>query len=186
MSPRWIGCRWIALLALVLGGMVTAGCGGSIGGLADDIRDDIDDDDGGPPPPAPTGDPTQDEAALALDCFDLLNAQRSEEGLDELLWLDPASDAAFLHSLDMDVRNFFDHDNPDGDGPGDRLSAQGVAWTFCAENIARGYVDAEDVMEGWMNSEGHRDNMLSSTYTHVGIGVRYAGGGPFWTQDFVR
>jgi uncharacterized protein YkwD len=188
MPSRFSLPRWFAFLVLALGLGATAGCGGvGVGDLVDEIQDGMDDGDGGlPPPPPPAGTMTEDEEAMALECFDRMNAERRDAGVDELQWLDPATDAAFLHSLDMDVRDFFDHVNPDGDGPGTRLHAQGIPWSACAENIARGYVDAEAVIAGWMASEGHRENMLSPLYTHVGVGVREGAGGPFWTQNFVR
>jgi uncharacterized protein YkwD len=126
------------------------------------------------------------ETALALDCFARVNEERSKAGLPPLAWLEPATDAAYLHSLDMDQREFFDHVNPDGDGPAQRLADQGVPWSSYGENIAMGYLDAEEVMSGWMASEGHRDNILHAGFTHVGIGVRWSAGGPYWTQDFVR
>jgi uncharacterized protein YkwD len=85
----------------------------------------------------------------------------------------------------MSDRDFFDHVNPDGEDPGERLEDAGVDWRGWGENIARGYVDADEVMSGWMTSEGHRRNLLDPSFDEVGIGVRWAAGGPYWTQDFV-
>jgi uncharacterized protein YkwD len=188
MSRRFSLSRWFAFLVLALGVVTVAGCGGvGVGDIIEEVQDDLDDDDGSPlPPPPPDATMSGSEEALALECFDLLNAERRKAGVDELDLLDPCTDAAYLHSLDMDLRDFFDHVNPDGDDPGDRLHDQGIPWSGFAENIARGYVTAEDVIAGWMASEGHRNNMLNPTYTHVGIGVHEGGGGPFWTQNFVR
>jgi len=181
--------RWFSVLfgcAL----LATAGCGGAgIGGL-EGLIDGVnppsgdDPDPSGPPDPAATM--SEQELSLAVDCFQRVNAERAKVGAPPLQWLDPAAAAAFLHSLDMSDRDYFDHVNPEGQGPGTRLGLMGVSWSAYAENIAMGYVDADEVMAGWMASEGHRTNLLNPAYTHVGIGVRWAAGGPFWTQDFVR
>jgi len=87
----------------------------------------------------------------------------------------------------MDFRSFFDHTNPDGDGPGDRLRAAGVNWGSYGENIALGQNTPPDVMQAWMTSDGHRRNILDPSFTHLGVGVHTSyGGGPWWTQEFIR
>jgi uncharacterized protein YkwD len=98
-----------------------------------------------------------------------------------------ASQVAYEHCVDMDVRDFFSHTNPDGDGPGDRIAAAEISHAGWGENIAWGYASPQAVMDGWMNSPGHRANILNSAWTHVGIGVHAPGvGGPWWTQVFLR
>ncbi|WP_282204860.1 CAP domain-containing protein [Kitasatospora fiedleri] len=92
--------------------------------------------------------------------------------------------AALRHSEDMAARNFFDHTNPDGAGPQQRIDAVGYAWSGWGENIARGQKDAAAVMESWMNSPGHRANILNCKFTELGVGVHLGTGGPWWTQDF--
>ncbi|BAU87675.1 allergen V5/tpx-1 family protein [Streptomyces laurentii] len=83
----------------------------------------------------------------------------------------------------MAARDFFDHTNPDGDGPGERVTATGYQWSTYGENIAKGQATAAEVMEGWMNSPGHRANILNCDFREIGIGL-HTSGGPYWTQVF--
>lgn len=92
--------------------------------------------------------------------------------------------AALRHSQDMAAKGYFDHNSPDGRDPGDRITAAGYRWTTYGENIARGQQTPESVMEGWMNSPGHRDNILNCAFKEIGVGVHDASGGPWWTQAF--
>jgi uncharacterized protein YkwD len=94
--------------------------------------------------------------------------------------------AARGHSQDMHARGYFDHNSPDGKEPWDRIKASGYvgASRGFAENIAKGYATAQAVVDGWMNSPGHRANILNCSLKAVGIGVEYGSGGPWWTQDF--
>ena len=125
------------------------------------------------------------EEALALEVLDLLNAERADRELAPLALHGDASEVAYQHSLDMDVRDFFSHTNPDGQSPGDRIAAAGIANWGWGENIAYGYWSPTSVMVAWMNSDGHRANILDDRWTHVGIGVHDAPGGPWWTQVFL-
>lgn len=89
--------------------------------------------------------------------------------------------AARVHSTDMGTRQYFDHINPDGENPGDRLArAEYIASTW-GENIAFGYASPEAVVEGWMSSDGHCANILRPTFTEIGVGY---GTGDLWTQVF--
>jgi hypothetical protein len=91
--------------------------------------------------------------------------------------------AARAHSKDMRVKGYFEHNSPDGKTPWDRIKAAGYSQPG-AENIAMGYATAKAVIDGWMNSPGHRANILNCKLKAVGIGVEYGSGGPWWTQDF--
>ena len=93
-------------------------------------------------------------------------------------------DAALKHSENMAAQNFFDHTDPSGAGPGERITAAGYQWSSYGENIARGQADAAAVMDSWMHSAGHRANILNCGFKEIGIGVHYGSGGPWWTQDF--
>jgi uncharacterized protein YkwD len=126
------------------------------------------------------------ELAMALAVLDLVNAERANAGLSPVAMHSEGSDVAWRHSVDMDERNFFAHTNPDGDGPGQRIAAAGIANAGWGENIAYGYGSPESVMTAWMNSSGHRANILNANWTHIGIGVHSAPGGPWWTQVFLR
>ena len=113
----------------------------------------------------------------------LTNAQRAQHGCPALR-VDPLlREAAREHSVDMHRRHYFDHDSPDGRTPWDRIKALGYSVPG-AENIAEGYATAQAVVQGWMNSPGHRANILNCSLKAVGIGVEYGSGGPWWTQDF--
>jgi uncharacterized protein YkwD len=133
-------------------------------------------------PPAST--PTAGLTALEQEALDLINAERAAVGAPPLT-IDPAAQAAAVaHSEDMLARGFFDHTNPDGQDAGDRLAAAGASSSGWAENIAMGQDTAQSVVEGWMNSPGHRDNILNPSYTLTGLAAVTGGDGPYWTQVF--
>jgi uncharacterized protein YkwD len=130
--------------------------------------------------------PSSSELQLALDCFDKLNEVRVFHGVPPLIWDDDIAQVAYDHSYDMRARIFYAHINPDGDGPGERLSAQNVYYITAAENIAMGQQSVMDVMVAWGNSPSHQAAILDASFTHVGIGVRNGSDGPWWTQNFVQ
>jgi uncharacterized protein YkwD len=113
----------------------------------------------------------------------LTNTQRAQHGCSALRVEVHLRTAARAHSKDMHVRHYFEHDSPDGRTPWDRIKAAGYGQPG-AENIAMGYATAQAVVDGWMNSPGHRANILNCSLKAVGIGVEYGQGGPWWTQDF--
>jgi uncharacterized protein YkwD len=134
--------------------------------------------------PSRTAAPATSAAAAAeADVFDLVNAERAKVGCSPLKAVGAMSDLARAHSKDMAARGFFDHTNPDGETPWDRADQAGVSG-LGGENIARGQSGAEAVMASWMNSEGHRANILNCDFTTMGVGVHMGGGGPWWTQNF--
>lgn len=95
--------------------------------------------------------------------------------------------AARVHSKDMADRDFFDHTNPDGEDPFDRMAKAGYgSYAFQGENIAAGTMTAKDTVDGWLASDGHCANMLGSQYKEIGVGA-YEGAGQYvfyWTQNF--
>lgn len=113
--------------------------------------------------------------------FHLVNGYRAIHGLKILKWSEPAATAARLHCEDMRDQNYFEHDSLDGRSVMDRLAAQGID-ASCGENIAMGQGDAFSAFHSWLDSPGHRWNMLYPDYTHLGVGA--SSGGPYWTQDF--
>lgn len=117
--------------------------------------------------------------------FDLTNVYRLDFGKRILTWNEPVAVVARKHSKDMAVRRFFDHTNPSGYSPFDRLLADGIDFSLAAENIAAGYTNAFAVHSGWINSPGHRVNLLRDIES-IGIGV-YFGGEYFnyYTQNFI-
>ncbi|MEV2253545.1 sigma-70 family RNA polymerase sigma factor [Streptomyces sp. NPDC050147] len=114
----------------------------------------------------------------------LANAERAKSGCGPLTLNSKLNDAAQGHSDDMAERDFFDHTNPDGKDPGDRTTAAGYKWTTYGENIAAGQRTPAAVMDSWMNSSGHRANILNCSFKEIGVGYRQGGGGPWWTQNF--
>lgn len=103
---------------------------------------------------------------------DLANMFRAEYGLNPLSWNEAAATAARQHSHDMAKRNFFAHTNPDGETVIDRLAANGLSrFRALGENIAAGYDTAIEAHYGWVNSKGHRKNLLNADYTTLGAGV---------------
>ncbi|MET9017111.1 sigma-70 family RNA polymerase sigma factor [Streptomyces olivaceoviridis] len=126
--------------------------------------------------PAPTGTVAQVVA--------LVNKERAAAGCGPVTE-DPQLDkAAQGHSDDMAARGFFDHTDPDGAGPGERITAAGYRWSTYGENIAKGQRTPQAVMDSWMNSPGHRANILNCAFKDIGVGVHDGSGGPWWTQAF--
>jgi uncharacterized protein YkwD len=113
----------------------------------------------------------------------LTNAQRERHGCGPLRTDSRLRAAARDHSADMRDREYFDHDAPDGTSPWERIKDAGYSVPG-AENIARGYRTAASVVAGWMDSPGHRANIVNCDLKAVGIGVAYGPSGPWWTQDF--
>ncbi|MFI6417324.1 CAP domain-containing protein [Streptomyces sp. NPDC050842] len=125
----------------------------------------------------------QGQSSAADQVVALVNAERAKAGCGPLSANATLTKAAQGHSEDMAARDFFDHTNPDGDGPGERVTAAGYPWSTYGENIAMGQSTPEDVMDSWMNSPGHRANILNCSFKEIGIGI-HSEGGPYWTQVF--
>ncbi|MFJ5310181.1 CAP domain-containing protein [Streptomyces sp. NPDC088350] len=124
-------------------------------------------------------------ARTAAQVVESTNGERARAGLPPLA-VDPLlATAAQAHSTDMVARAFYSHTSPDGSQPWDRAAAAGSRRRTIGENIACGQRSPAEVVEGWMNSPGHRANILKPDFTHIGIG--FAGGGQmgtYWTQLF--
>jgi len=119
------------------------------------------------------------------------NAIRQQQGCGPLRLDSALVEAAGKHASDMVRRHYLDHTNPDGQGPADRMAAAGYRGSGWGENIAAGYDSAQKVVAAWMNSEGHRQNILNCRFTSIGIGydpgrVRSDWGPGSWVQDFGR
>lgn len=117
---------------------------------------------------------------------DLVNAERAEAGCSIVVTLDSRLTAAARgHSSDMATRDYFSHDTLGGGGFADRITAQGYSWSTAGENIAMGQATAAQVMEDWMNSAGHKANILNCSFKNIGVGLAYnSSKTPYWTQDF--
>lgn len=121
------------------------------------------------------------ESGMEKQIFDITNILRVREGETPVQWEDTVREVAYDHSLDMAENNYFSHFALNGDGLKERLAEKEILYTSAGENIAAHYVDAPAVMEAWMNSESHREALLSDNYTHLGVGVYRL----YYTQNFL-
>lgn len=119
------------------------------------------------------------------------NEYRSQHGLQSLTLNPNLSNAAQTHSQDMAVNDFFSHTGSGNTKVGDRTSSAGYQSGYVAENIAAGYLTAEEVVRGWMNSPGHRENILNPKFQEIGVGYYYLENdigqinyNTYWTQNF--
>jgi uncharacterized protein YkwD len=132
-------------------------------------------------------------AAAATDdertVWTLTNQERADNGLLGLSLNGDLVESARAHSADMAAQNYFDHTGLDGRSPGDRIAATGYEASSWGENIAAGYGTPQAVVEGWMNSPGHRANILGDNSCDIGVGYAHGEGssyGTYWTQNFGR
>ncbi|WP_194913161.1 CAP domain-containing protein [Catenulispora rubra] len=126
---------------------------------------------------------TSTAAAYEAEVVTLTNDQRVAHGCPALRDDPRLRAAAIAHSVDMRARNYFAHNTPDGVTPWTRIEAQGYS-DPSAENIAMGQQTPQSVVDAWMNSPGHRANILNCSSKAIGVGVQFGPNGPWWTQDF--
>jgi len=117
---------------------------------------------------------------LASEIAAGLNANRRANGHAPLQFSRRLGRAAMTHACDMGVNNFFDHRGSDGSTSQRRVQATGYRDCIVAENIAWGYPRSEQIINGWMNSPGHRRNMLHPRIEEYGIGISQGPKGPYW------
>ncbi|MBI0296829.1 CAP domain-containing protein, partial [Streptomyces sp. PRKS01-29] len=136
-----------------------------------------------PTAPAPPAESAGPETASEAEVLALVNKERKKVGCAPVTADPKLAQLAEDFSEDMSLRQFFDHINPDGDSPWERAEGAGIL-DLGGENIARGQSDAQAVMDSWMNSSGHRANILNCSFKRLGVGAHFGDGGPWWTQDF--
>lgn len=125
--------------------------------------------------------------ALRAEVIALSNLQRKTKGLAPLAENRALTAAAQAHACDNARTGRMSHSGSDGSTLPDRLARAGYSYREAAENVAAGFFDAPSVMSGWMQSKGHRKNILGRTLRDVGIGVaRGADGQLYWTMDLGR
>ena len=131
------------------------------------------------------------EVAIApeeQEMLDLVNEERMRESLAPVTWCPALARSATAHSQDMAAENYFEHQSLDGREVWDRAKAEGYDYQTVGENIAVGQRDVAEVMQGWMDSPGHRENIMKPDYTHLGSGVAtgdFKGQQSiYWTQNF--
>jgi uncharacterized YkwD family protein/spore coat assembly protein SafA len=120
------------------------------------------------------------------DVINLTNAERTKNGLKPLAADWELSRVARYKSADMRDKHYFSHTSPTYGDPFNMMRSFGINYRSAAENIAAGQRTANEVVQSWMNSPGHRKNILNASYTHMGSG--YASGGDYghyWTQMFI-
>ncbi|MEU9866718.1 CAP domain-containing protein [Actinomadura sp. NPDC048021] len=122
---------------------------------------------------------------FAAEVVSLTNAHRASHGLRPLADDPRLTAAAQAYSEDMAVRRFYSHTSPEGTQPWDRARAAGSTHLGIGENIACGQRSPAEVVQGWMDSPGHRANILKPDFTHIGVGFQGGGtAGTYWTQLF--
>lgn len=128
-----------------------------------------------------------DVKAIESEVAKLVNAERAKAGLPALTLNWELSRVARYKSQDMIDKNYFSHQSPTYGSPFQMMENFGIRFTAAGENIAYGQRTPQEVMNGWMNSPGHRANILSSSYSQIGVGVAKASNGTlYWTQMFIR
>lgn len=123
--------------------------------------------------------------SVIQEVVNIVNHERSRAGLSPLRMHSQLNAAAQAHSNDMARNNFMGHTGSDGSSMGDRIKRHGYNFRTAGENVAAGQRSPQDVMRSWMNSPGHRQNILNPNFRDIGVG--YAQGGSFgiyWTQKF--
>ncbi|MFB7462650.1 CAP domain-containing protein [Streptomyces sp. NPDC056224] len=130
------------------------------------------------PPTAPTAGPSGPIAEVVA----LVNKERAKAGCSALTVNEKLTAAALNHSKDMAAHSNMSHTGSDGSNPGERITRAGYTWMTYGENVAYGYSTPEQVMTGWMNSPGHKENILNCAFKEIGVGL--AQPNSYWTQDF--
>lgn|GEM_PF-3394232 len=139
----------------------------------------------------PTTDkPAQDQSqapasvsAYEKEVVTLTNKERTDRGLKALTIDSELSKVARAKSEDMQKKNYFSHTSPTYGSPFNMMKQFGITYKSAGENIAKGQKTPKEVVNAWMNSEGHRANILNGSFTHIGVG--YVSNGSIWTQQFI-
>lgn len=114
----------------------------------------------------------------------IVNQERAKAGCGPLTANNQLANAAQGHSADMAANDYFSHTSRNGDQMADRVDAAGYRWRSLGENIAKGQQTPASVMQAWMNSSGHRANILNCGFRNIGVGLAFDGNSPVWTQNF--
>ena len=141
-----------------------------------------------PDVPAEPDTPSKPSGSTSVSSYEqqvvaLVNAERAKYGLAALTLDETLCGYARVKSQDMHDQGYFSHTSPTYGSPFDMMRSFGVSYRSAGENIAMGYSTPEAVVAAWMNSEGHRANILSANYTTLGVG--YVEDGGYWTQWFI-
>lgn len=127
--------------------------------------------------------PSNEQASVEQEVVKLVNVERAKAGLPALKEDWELSRAAKYKSQDMHDKKYFDHTSPTYGSPFTMMKNFGITYKSAGENIAQGQRTAVEVMKAWMNSEGHKANIMSKNFTHIGVG--HVADGNYWTQMFI-
>ena len=131
-----------------------------------------------------TGGGTTESSGPKAEVLRIVNQERAKAGCSPLTANSQLANAAQAHSADMAANDYFSHTSRNGDQMADRVDAAGYRWRSLGENIAKGQQTPAAVMQAWMNSSGHRANILNCGFRNIGVGLAYDGNSPVWTQNF--
>lgn len=135
-----------------------------------------------PTPPANTGSQTNEEQSnFASQVVNIVNQERAKAGLPALQSDDRLANMAMDKAKDMYTNNYFDHQSPTYGSPFDMMNQYQIKYGYAGENIAKGQQSPAQVMQDWMNSQGHRENIMNPNFTHIGVAY-YQGE---WVQEFI-
>ncbi|HFL3522170.1 TPA: CAP domain-containing protein [Clostridioides difficile] len=133
-----------------------------------------------------SGSTSESFSAYQKEVVDLVNIERVKAGLNPLTLDSSISNVATKKSQDMIDNNYFSHNSPTYGSPFDMLKKFGISYKTAGENIAMGQKTPKEVVNAWMNSEGHRKNIMNPNFSKIGVGVaQKSGGSIYWTQIFV-
>ncbi len=135
--------------------------------------------------------PTSPANSYIQQVLNLTNVERTNAGLQPLRLNEKLNQSAQAHSQDMAIADYFSHTGANGSNAGDRAASAGYYYSSLGENIAAGYITPQEVVQGWMNSPGHRANIMNAGYQELGIGYYYLANDTgsvnynyYWTQEF--
>ncbi len=128
--------------------------------------------------------PQQGQNEYTSTVIKLTNQERSNQGLSPLKAHKKLSNVARNKAVDMQSNGYFSHTSPTHGSPFDMMKNAGVSYQSAGENIARGQRSPQQVVDAWMNSQGHRENILNENFTHIGVG--YTESGNYWSQMFIQ
>lgn len=145
-----------------------------------------------PTTPVPTNPSTEAPATTGISSIEaevvrLVNIERQKEGLQPLVASAELSNVARKKSEDMAKNNYFSHTSPTYGSPFEMMKSFGIKYNTAGENIARGQLTAQSVVNGWMNSSGHRANIINPSFNKIGVGhFKSSNGTNYWTQMFTN
>nr|WP_317331448.1 CAP domain-containing protein [uncultured Romboutsia sp.] len=138
------------------------------------------------PSTTPEQKPSTDFSSYQRQVLDLVNEERTKRGISALTLDSSLSSVATKKSQDMVNKNYFDHTSPTYGSPFDMMKQFRVSYRTAGENIAKGQKTPQDIVTAWMNSEGHRKNILNPNFTNLGVGIaKDSKGTTYWTQMFI-